>query len=69
MAVSFKCERCGKIITGKDEFDAEIKFIDHACEGMRDLNELPVDLLRKVARGEITAEEAWAIKEEREGVK
>jgi len=31
MAISFKCSRCGKVVTGRDECDAEVKFDNHKC--------------------------------------
>lgn len=56
---SIKCSRCGEIMKGKDECDAEILFANHTCKGKRDLNDLPTDILRKLALKQITEPEAW----------
>lgn len=49
--MTYKCTRCGA--TGRD-FDA------HVCEGLPDLRDLPDDLLRLLAEGKITEEDAHA---------
>jgi len=69
MIVKLKCDLCGAIITGNNELDAKINLTDHVCEVMRDLSELPMDLLRKVIKDEISEEEAWAIMEDEKGVR
>lgn len=54
-----KCSRCGKVMTGKDEYDCEMKFNQHKCKGKRDLNKMPMDLLRLVAMKKMKEEDAW----------
>ena len=54
-----KCDRCEAISPNGSEYDTELWFNTHDCKGMRDLGELPLDLLRKLALGEISEAEAW----------
>lgn len=60
MTIRFKCDRCGKTVSGRDECAAEVAFNEHTCEGMRPLTDLPLPLLRAVAVGELTEAEAWS---------
>jgi len=59
MTVEFKCDRCGEVIVGSDEYDAEVKFDEHSCKGKRELSELPLHILKDLAMGKITEKEAW----------
>ena len=59
MTVRFKCDRCYEVIVGSDEYNAEVKFDEHACKGKRDLSELPLHILKDLAYGKITGKEAW----------
>jgi len=47
-----KCSRCGKVMP-KDDWHS------HICEGMRNLSDLPFDILTKLVKKEITEKEAW----------
>ena len=58
--MKIKCNRCQKIFSGKDEYSAEQKFNGHKCKG-RDLNEMPMHLLKRICRNELTEVEAWKI--------
>jgi len=59
MAFTIKCTRCGAKLRGRDEHDAEVKFGNHTCKNKPDLSKLPLDLLRELAYGRITEEQAW----------
>jgi hypothetical protein len=63
--MKIQCSRCKKIITGRDEYEAEVKFDLHRCEGMRSLDNMPDDLLKKMVHDEITEDEAWEIADNR----
>ena len=54
MAHHYKCTRCQAI--GYD-FDL------HKCAGLRSLDEMPIEILERVAKNEITEVEAWKIVE------
>jgi len=54
MAHHYKCTRCQAI--GYD-FDL------HKCAGLRSLDEMPIEILERVAKNEITEVEAWEIVE------
>lgn len=56
--------RCGARHTGT-EMETESWFSQHKCKGKRDLNEMPMEILGRLARREITEEEAWALTEKR----
>ncbi len=55
------CQRCKEVIVGKDEHDAEVKFSMHTCSKLRNLSEMPLELLEKVAKKEMSELEAWRI--------
>ena len=61
MTVRFKCDRCGEVIVGSDEYDAEVKFDEHSCKGKRELSELPLHILKDLALGKIDEKEAWKL--------
>jgi len=54
------CDRCKAESTGRDEFEAEQKFSNHTCANMRNLDDLPFAILRELAYGRITEDEAFA---------
>jgi hypothetical protein len=58
-AMKIKCSRCGKTLSGKDEYDAEMKFNMHKCKGKRDLHDMPTDLLKLVATKKMKEDDAW----------
>jgi hypothetical protein len=66
-AMKIKCSRCKKVIVGKDEYDAEMKFNMHKCKGMRDLYDMPMDLLELVVKGKMTEIQAWKEADKRKG--
>lgn len=53
----WKCTRCGEV--GDDSFD------EHVCKGKRNLEQLPLDLLRDLCNKIITEDEAWRLADER----
>lgn len=61
------CDTCGAEFTGHNEHEAEVLWNSHECKSEyekasgRDNYDLPLDLLRRIALGEITDAEAWAI--------
>ena len=55
----FKCTRCGEVVSGHDEYEAEVAFDNHECKNMPNLQDLPLSILEKLAMKEITEEEAW----------
>jgi len=59
--IKFKCTRCGDTVSGADEFSAELAFNDHICTGKRELSELPLPILKKLAMKKITENEAWKL--------
>lgn len=63
--MKIKCKRCGKIMMGNDELSAERMFDQHVCKGMRDLSEMPTDILYKVATKEISEEDGWKLVDKR----
>ncbi|MDA8139793.1 MAG: hypothetical protein M0036_14175 [Desulfobacteraceae bacterium] len=65
--ISFKCKRCGQVVTGRDEYEAEGLFDQHKCKGKPDLAKMPTDWLAKIVGGQITEAEAWKIVEKRKG--
>lgn len=58
-AKNIRCSRCKKTFRGKDEYDAEMKFNMHKCKGKRDLNKMPMDLLKLVATNKMKEDDAW----------
>jgi hypothetical protein len=55
-----KCNRCRKLFTGKDEYDAEMKFNMHECKvDGRTLDELTDHELMLIITGEKTENEVW----------
>ena len=50
----WECKRCNESGTGT-------RFDQHTCKGMRNLEDLGLDLLRKVIQGTLSEDEAWAI--------
>jgi hypothetical protein len=59
MSASIVCTRCGATIYGYDEFDAEIRFNEHVCEGLPRISDLDDDLLEAIILGE-SEENAFA---------
>ena len=55
----FKCDRCGQVISGRTEMEAEVKWGRHECPGRPSLDLLPMPILRDLALGRITEDEAW----------
>ncbi|MCP4599268.1 MAG: hypothetical protein GY847_01805 [Proteobacteria bacterium] len=62
--MKIKCSRCGKILSGRTEYDTEVAFSQHVCKGMRNLDDLRSDLLQEVAYGNMTEAEAWKRQDE-----
>ena len=54
-----QCSRCEATSPNTSEFNTELWFNDHECEGLPKLDTLPLQLLREVALGNITEEEAF----------
>ena len=52
--MTVKCSRCGEKMENRD-FDV------HVCKNMRNLMDMPHDLLDRVLKKEITESEAWKI--------
>jgi len=48
-----ECNRCGAKMSNH-EFNS-----GHECKGMKPLSDLPFNILRKLAQGKITEEQAW----------
>lgn len=61
--IIFKCDRCGEEMSAPTEYEAEVLFSNHECEGMRNLRLMSQDLLLKIINGQITEDEAWAIQD------
>ena len=59
MSVTFVCDRCEAEMVGEDEYEAEVLWATHECEGHRDLFSMDQDLLRCVAVGGMSEAEAW----------
>ena len=59
--IQIKCSRC-KACSPKftSEYEGEEWLSDHSCEGLRSLEQLPVELLMKIFRRELTEEQAFA---------
>lgn len=53
----WKCTRCNE--TGIRNFNM------HVCKGKRDLEQMPLDLLREVCLGVLDEDEAWKLTDER----
>jgi hypothetical protein len=58
---TIECDRCGKTMTARNEIEAERLFDAHVCKGLRNLDDMPFDLLRKVVYDELTEDEAWTL--------
>ncbi|MHC4335764.1 MAG: hypothetical protein ACYSUV_18745 [Planctomycetota bacterium] len=58
---TIECTDCGAKFTGKDEYSAEIKWNAHDCPSDQELDNLPFDILRELAYGRITRQEALAL--------
>lgn len=61
------CSRCSKVVEGHNELALEMAWDDHVCAGKRNLDEMDMDLLREVAKGQLAEEEAWATHDLRRG--
>ena len=64
MPTTHACNRCGFTATGKTDYHAARAFDAHVCrfangEPMRSLNDLPSDLLYKLATKQITECQAF----------
>ncbi len=55
-----KCEHCGQLSPNMSELNAELWFDDHCEKFHKSSVELPLPLLREVALGNLTREEAEA---------
>lgn len=53
----WKCTRCNEV--GDGSFD------EHVCKGKRNLEQMPLDLLRLLCSGDMTEDEAWKEADER----
>lgn len=60
-----KCKRCGREFMGPNLDAATFLYDTHTCEGHRSLDDMPLDLLKHMAKDLITEDEAWEIAEER----
>ena len=53
-----KYNRCNRVMNRTD-------WGKHECKDMRNIKELPFDILRQLAHGKITEKKAWAMADER----
>jgi hypothetical protein len=58
--MKIQCARCKEIISARSKAALSQKFEAHTCKSMRDMKDMPDDLLYKVVTKALTEEQAWA---------
>ena len=59
MAFNIKCTRCEELHSAKNEHESEIWFTQHECKNMRNLDDMPFEILTELVHNRIDETEAW----------